>query len=139
MKEIVEALAARLASLGVGAWSPDGVLPLNTTGIVCGIEPDKPDSIIVMNVYSVTTEPASGDDQYGVQAKIRDKDLESAADLAEAVILSLDLLGNVSLGDVRLTKVRLSSVASLGQDDKGRVSYTLNFYVWRPSTEDMHS
>ena len=139
MKEIVEALASRLASIGVGAWSPDGVLPLSTTGIVCGIEPDKPDSIIVMNVYSVTTEPASGDDQYGVQVKIRDKGIESASDLAGAVIRSLDLLGNVSLGDVRLTRVRLASVANLGQDDKGRVSYTINFYVWCPSTEDMHS
>lgn len=135
---LLTGLARDLAIAGIGAWTSTGVYGNNTTGIVLGRFPDKPDNIIALTAYGVA-DVIEGEDTIGVQVRTRraGQDPRPGMGTADQVFDRWHGRHDALLpGDVSVTQITRRSWVPGGIDAAGRSSTIQNFYVQlvRPST-----
>lgn len=133
-------IAVHMQTNSLGTWSTSGKYTLAQTGIVLGVIPQFPDSIITLSAYGVEDDPALSDSVLGVQVRCRwtGQDPRLVDDLADSIfMLYHGKMGLVLTTGITIVQCRRQSgIVSLGQDANGRWSNVQNFYcsVHRPST-----
>ncbi|MFD3835306.1 minor capsid protein [Streptomyces sp. NPDC058642] len=127
--DLLQGVAELLAAEGVGTYSPDAPLPAGATGIVLGRVPDGPDRVLGLTPYPVADDDST-DSVTGIQVRMR-----AGADVLALVQLANDVfrvLHNRCSWDARGVRVEISwrnSEAWIGQDARGRMEKTANYYV----------
>lgn len=126
--DLLAGVAELLADEGVGVYDPDDVLQADATGIVLGKTPDGPDRVLGLTLYPVADDDST-DSVTGIQARMR-----AGTDPVAIVQLANDLfsvLHNRANYQVRGVQVEISwrqSQAWIGQDSRGRMELTANYY-----------
>lgn len=126
--DLLVGVAELLAAEDVGIYSPTGALPAAGTGIVLGRMPDGPDRVLGLTPYPVADDDST-DSVTGIQVRMR-----AGADPLAVVQLANDVFSALHnrLGwDARGVRVEISwrnSQAWIGQDSRGRLELTSNFY-----------
>ncbi|WP_129307998.1 minor capsid protein [Streptomyces sp. L2] len=126
--DLLQGIAERLDTAGVGVYDPDSALSADGTGIVLGKVPDGPDRVLGLTLYPVTDDDST-DSVTGVQARMRAgvNPLDVIA-LADAVF---DVLHNARSYTVHGVWVEVSwrnSQSWIGQDTSGRQEIAANYY-----------
>ena len=95
-------------------------------GAFLGVLPDKPDKAVALTLYGGTTEAFfdSTAESPNVQARCRAKTDPEARGMAEGVKATLDRY----IGQGMVIR-QITPVLPIGQDDKGRREYTVNFSI----------
>lgn len=126
--DLLKGVAELLDAEGVGTYDETGVLPADATGIVLGKVPDGPDRLIGLTTYPVSDDDST-DSVTGIQARLRaGTDPTAVVQLANAVF---DVLHNRRSYLLRGVWVEISwrqSQAWIGQDERGRMELTSNYY-----------
>jgi len=126
--DLLVGVAELLAAEDVGTWSPTGALPAGGTGIVLGRMPDGPDRVLALNPYPVADDDST-DSVTGIQVRMRaGTDPLAIVQLANAVFT---VLHNRRSWDAHGVQVEISwrqSQAWIGQDSRGRMELTGNYY-----------
>lgn len=126
--DLLVGVAELLDAEGVGTYSPASVLPPDVTGIVLGKMPDGPDRALCLTPYPVADDDST-DAVSAIQARMR-----AGTDVTAVVQLANDVfrvLHNRTDYQVRGVQVEISwrnSQAWMGQDTRGRMELTANFY-----------
>ncbi|QJT04352.1 hypothetical protein G9272_32055 [Streptomyces asoensis] len=133
---LLDGIAGLLVGAGVGIFDPDGVIQDPDTGIFRGVMPDGPERAIALTAYPVEDTDLT-DAITGVQFRIRaGRDPDAIDDLADAVFDALHNRRHYSCGSVTVVLSWRQSQAWIGQDARGRMELTSNFYFRtdRPGT-----
>lgn len=135
--ELLVALAERLDSAGAGSWAglsaPVGSGDVEPV-ITLYRTPSSPDRVIRLRAYYGSARDYSTDSVVAVQVFVRGtSNPETALAMTDSVVAALhgiraDVLGTGS-GQVSMAQCLLNSQTDLGEDELGRASYALNFYV----------
>ncbi|MEV8600442.1 minor capsid protein [Streptomyces griseoviridis] len=127
--DLLQGAAELLATEGVGTYSPDDVLPVDATGIVLGRMPDGPDRALALTPYPVADDDST-DTVTGLQVRMRAG--TNALDLVQLANAVFTVLHNRQGWQARGVWVEISwrnSEAWIGQDARGRMEKTANYYV----------
>ncbi|MFE9906411.1 minor capsid protein [Streptomyces achromogenes] len=125
---LLDGLAALLDAAGIGVWRPDGVIGPAETGIYRAVVPDEPDRAIVLTAYPVQDSDLT-DAITGVQLRMRaGRDPDAVDGLADAVFAQLHNRQHYELGDIHVVLSWRQSQAWIGQDERGRMELTANYY-----------
>lgn len=129
--DLLSGIAEYLGTQGVGTWRATGVYSAGETGIVLGLLPQSPDAVISLAGYSVSDDATLSDSVMGVQVRTRTAGLDPrpTADLADAIFVALQGLGDVTLGGVRIQMIARQSWTQLGADSSQRQQRSDNYYV----------
>ncbi|WP_318202965.1 minor capsid protein [Streptomyces sp. SCL15-4] len=126
--DLLTGIAVLLAAEGVGVYSPDDVLPADGTGIVLGRVPDGPDRVIGLTPYPVADDDTT-DAITGIQARIRaGTDPADVVQLADDVFAALHNRRHYEAGGVHVALSWRQSQAWIGQDERGRLELSSNYY-----------
>lgn len=102
---------------------------LGMQDVYLGVLPDAPDSCIALYEYEAIPPShffSGVRTIYGIQARTRDKSAAAAYAKAKAVA---NILGRFSDGVI--SSVQATSILDIGQDEKKRREYTVNFTIRR--------
>jgi len=126
---LLQGVAELLDAEGIGRYSPDAVLPADVTGIVLGKIPDGPDRALGLTPYPVADDDST-DSVTGIQARMRwGTDATGLVDLADAVFNVLHNRRSYLLRGVWVEISWRQSQAWIGQDTRGRMELTANYYL----------
>jgi hypothetical protein len=126
---LLDGLAVLLQEAGVGVFDPDAVIEDPATGIFRGVMPDSPERAIGLTAYPVEDTDLT-DAITGVQFRIRaGRDPDAVDDLADAVFTALHNRQHYKAGGIHVALSWRQSQAWIGQDAKGRMELTSNFYL----------
>lgn len=132
---LLEAIAQRLAAVGVGTWSPNVRYEAGQTGITISTMPQAPDCAIVLTLYDRVEheDPDLTDELVRLQVRVRTaKGRPDAADtLAEAVHAAIRA-HHVVWSDIPITRVHRRSYLPLGLDSNGRPEVSMNYELLLP-------
>jgi hypothetical protein len=126
--DLLTGIAVLLDAEGLGTYSPDDVLPDDATAIVLARVPDTPDRVICLTPYPVADDDTANAIT-GIQVRMR-----AGTDPTALVQLGNDLFGllhnrqHYTAGTARVQLSWRQSQAWIGQDDRGRMELTANFY-----------
>lgn len=127
--DLTDGLAALIADTGLATYRPDGVYTDTETGITVGVIPDAPDRILCLTPYPVEDTDLT-DATTGIQVRMRaGRDPRDAQRLSDALF---DLLHNrrgLLVGGIHVALCWRQSQAWIGQDAKGRMELTANYYL----------
>ncbi|MEV7793422.1 minor capsid protein [Streptomyces sp. NPDC087512] len=127
--DLLRGVAELLDTEGVGRYEPDTVLPADVTGIVLGKVPDGPDRALGLTPYPVTDDDST-DSVTGLQVRMRwGTDAAGLVDLADAVFNVLHNRRDYRLRGVWVEISWRQSQAWIGQDTRGRMELTANYYL----------
>lgn len=127
--DLLAGAAELLATEGVGVYDPPGVLPADVTGIVLGRLSDDPDRAIGLTTYPVADDDST-DSVTGVQARIRaGTDPLDVLTLSDAVFAVLHNRRSWTAGGVWVEISWRNSEAWIGQDTRGRMERSANYYL----------
>jgi hypothetical protein len=127
--DLLRGVAELLDAEGIGRYDPDAVLPANATGIVLGKTPDSPDRALGLTTYPVADDDST-DSVTGIQARMRwGTDATALVDLADAVFNVLHNRRSYNLRGVWVEVSWRESQAWIGQDSRGRMELTANYYL----------
>jgi len=127
--DLLVGVAELLALKDVGVYSPTSPLPADATGIVLGRVPDAPDRILGLTPYPVADDDST-DSVTGIQVRMRAG--TNVLDLVQLANDVFSVLHNRRDYQVRGVQVEISwrnSEAWIGQDTRGRLEKTANYYV----------
>ncbi|MFJ8992619.1 minor capsid protein [Streptomyces sp. NPDC102279] len=127
--DLLVGVAELLAAESVGVYSPTGALPAGGTGIVLGRMPDGPDRAVGLTPYPVSDDDST-DSVTAVQVRMRAG--VNALDLVQLANDVFTVLHNRQGWDAHGVRVEISwrnSEAWIGQDARGRMEKTANYYV----------
>lgn len=127
--DLLVGVAELLAAEDVGTYSPNDPLPVDATGIVLGRVPDGPDRILGLTPYPVTDDDST-DSVTGIQVRMRAG--TNPLDLVQMANSVFTVLHNRQGWDAHGVRVEISwrnSEAWIGQDTRGRMEKTANYYV----------
>lgn len=126
--DLLQGIAELLDSTGVGRYDPTGVLPAGTTGIVLGKISDGPDRAIGLTPYPVADDDST-DAMTGIQARIRaGVNPLDVVQLADDVFNVLHNRRSYTVHGVQVEISWRNSQAWIGQDSRGRMELTANYY-----------
>ncbi|MGW3191593.1 phage tail terminator protein [Streptomyces ardesiacus] len=126
--DVLRGVAELLDVQGIGRYDPAAVLPADVTGIVLGKVPDGPDRVLGLTTYPVADDDST-DSVTGVQARMRwGTDAAGLVSLADDVFNVLHNRRSYSLRGVWVEISWRTSQAWIGQDTRGRMELTSNFY-----------
>jgi hypothetical protein len=127
---LVDGLAALLQETGLGVYRPEGpAYTEDETGIVAGAMPEAPDRVLLLTPYPVEDTDLE-DVISGVQIRMRaGADPRDVGDLADDVRDVLHNRRHYWLGPVHVALSWRQSQAVLGQDARGRLELTSNYYL----------
>ncbi|MFE0819172.1 minor capsid protein [Streptomyces sp. NPDC058847] len=126
---LITGLATLLAANQVGVYDPTGVLPDGATGIIVGRLPDEPNQAIGLTTYPVADDDST-DSVTGVQARIRAGTAATdVLDLSDLVFGVLHNRRSYVLNGVWVEISWRNSEAWIGQDTRGRMERSANYYV----------
>ncbi|MEU6222239.1 minor capsid protein [Streptomyces sp. NPDC047042] len=126
--DLLVGVAELLAAEDVGVYSPSGALPADGTGIVLGRVPDGPDRVLGLTPYPVADDDST-DSVTGIQVRMRAG--TDPLDLVQLANSVFTVLHNRLSWDARSVRVEISwraSQAWIGQDSRGRMELTGNYY-----------
>lgn len=126
--DLLQGVAELLALEEVGVYSATGALPADGTGIVLGRMPDGPDRVLALTPYPVADDDST-DSVTGVQVRMRAG--TNPLDLVQLANDVFTALHNRQSWDARDVRVEISwrnSQAWIGQDSRGRMELTGNYY-----------
>ena len=127
---LLTGLAEHLATAGAGVWRASGVYQPDEVGIVIRSIPQRPDQVITLAAYPVSSTPGLADVTVGVQIRVRGtKDPRTAEDLGDAIFDALDSAEGLDWGGIPVVQVYRQSYSALGADDAGRWEISSNYYV----------
>ncbi|MEU0671364.1 minor capsid protein [Streptomyces sp. NPDC006172] len=127
--DLLVGVAELLAAEGVGAYEPTNVLPAGETGIVLGRAPDGPDRVIGLTPYPVADDDTT-DAVTGIQARIRaGVNPLDVIQLANSVFTALHNRQHYECQGIHVALSWRESQAWIGQDGRGRMELTANYYV----------
>ncbi|WP_328426036.1 minor capsid protein [Streptomyces sp. NBC_00443] len=127
--DLLQGVAELLAAEDVGVYSPAGAFPSGATGIVLGRMPDGPDRVLGLTPYPVADDDST-DTVTGIQVRMRAG--TNVLDLVQLANDVFSVLHNRRSWDARAVRVEISwrtSEAWIGQDARGRMEKTANYYV----------
>lgn len=126
--DLLVGLAELLDAEGIGAYRPGSVLPDGATGIVLGKMPEAPDRALCLTPYPVADDDST-DSVTGIQARMRaGTDPSAVVQLANDVFSALHNRQTYELRGVRVEISWRNSQAWIGQDGRGRMELTSNYY-----------
>lgn len=126
--DLLVGLAELLDAEGIGAYRPASVLPDGATGIVLGKMPEAPDRALCLTPYPVADDDST-DSVTGIQARMRaGTDPSAVVQLANDVFNALHNRQTYELRGVRVEISWRNSQAWIGQDGRGRMELTSNYY-----------
>jgi len=126
---LLRGTAELLAAEGAGIYDETGVLPADATGIVLGPLPDGPGRVIGLTTYPVSDDDST-DSVTGVQARLRaGTNPLDVLDLSDAVFNVLHNRRGWTARGVRVEISWRTSEAWIGQDSRGRMERTANYYL----------
>ncbi|MET8765469.1 minor capsid protein [Streptomyces sp. NPDC004658] len=126
--DLLTGIAALLATEGVGVYSPDDVLPADATAVVLGRTPDGPDRVLCLTPYPVADDDTT-DAITAIQVRMRaGTDPTDLVQLANDVFSVLHNRQHYEAGGVHVELSWRQSQAWIGQDDRGRMELTSNYY-----------
>lgn len=126
--DLLTGLAQLLDTEGVADYQPTGAYTTDQTAIVFTVMPDLPDRTLCLNAYPVEDTHLT-DAITGVQIRMRaGRDPRDLDALADAVFDTLHSRECYEVGGVRVELSWRQSQALLGQDSKGRLELTSNYY-----------
>ncbi|MFI9824412.1 minor capsid protein [Streptomyces sp. NPDC052013] len=126
--DLLQGVAELLDAEDVGTYDATGALPAGSTGIVLGKVPDGPDRAIGLTPYPVADDDST-ESVTGIQARMRAG--TSALALIQLANDVFTVLHNRRSWDARGVRVEISwrnSQAWIGQDSRGRMELTANYY-----------
>ncbi|MCG0062237.1 minor capsid protein [Streptomyces tricolor] len=127
--DLLQGIAVLLATEGIGTYAPDDVLPADGTGIVLGRVPDGPDRIVGLTPYPVADDDTT-DAITGIQVRMRaGTDPTDLVQLAADVFSALHNRQHYQVAGVHVALSWRQSQAWIGQDDRGRMELTANYYL----------
>jgi len=127
--DLLVGVAELLAAEGVGVYSPDAALPGDVTGIVLGRVPDGPDQVLGLTPYPVADDDST-DSVTGIQVRMRaGVGVIALVQLANDVFRVLHNRCSWNAHGVRVEISWRNSEAWIGQDARGRMEKTANYYV----------
>ncbi|MCG7203954.1 minor capsid protein [Streptomyces arenae] len=125
---LLDGIAALLSNAGVASWRPDEVIGPGETGIFRAVMPDSPDRALCLTAYPVADDDTTNA-LTGVQVRIRaGQDVDEVDDLADAVFDQLHNRQHYALNGIHVVLSWRQSQAWIGQDTKGRMELTSNYY-----------
>ncbi|MGW7498585.1 minor capsid protein [Streptomyces luteogriseus] len=126
--DLLQGVAELLAAAEVGVYDPTGALPAGATGIVLGRMPDGPDRAIGLTPYPVADDDST-DSITGLQARMRaGTDITALVQLANDVFSVLHNRRDYRVRGVQVEVSWRNSQAWIGQDARGRMELTSNYY-----------
>ncbi|GGQ38624.1 minor capsid protein [Streptomyces mutabilis] len=126
---LITGLATLLAAHQIGVYDPTGVFPDGATGIIVGRLSDEPDRAIGLTTYPVADDDST-DSVTGVQARIRAGTAATdVLDLSDLVFGVLHNRRSYLLNGVWVEISWRNSEAWIGQDTRGRMERSANYYV----------
>jgi hypothetical protein len=126
--DLLQGVAELLAAAGIGVYNPSGPLPAGATGLVLGRMPDGPDRAIALNPYPVADDDST-DSVTGIQARMRTgTDITALVQLANDVFNVLHNRRDYRVRGVQVEVSWRNSQAWIGQDARGRMELTGNYY-----------
>ncbi|MFJ8054959.1 minor capsid protein [Streptomyces sp. NPDC096142] len=126
--DLLVGVAELLAAEGTGIYSPDAPLPADATAIVLGRVPDGPDRVLGLTPYPVTDDDST-DSVTGIQVRMRAG--TNPLDLVQLANDVFTVLHNREAWEAHGVRVEISwrnSEAWIGQDARGRMEKTANYY-----------
>ncbi|MFI1371348.1 minor capsid protein [Streptomyces longwoodensis] len=125
---LLDGLGVLLQEAGVGVFDPNAVIEDPATGIFRGVMPDSPERAIGLTAYPVEDTDLT-DAITGVQFRMRaGRDPDAIDDLADAVFDALHNRQHYTCGGIHVSLSWRQSQAWIGQDARGRMELTSNFY-----------
>ncbi|MFI1701952.1 minor capsid protein [Streptomyces bobili] len=125
---LLDGIAGLLQEAGVGVFAPDTVIEDPDTGLFRGVMPDSPDRAIGITAYPVEDTDLF-DAVTGVQFRMRaGRDPDAIDDLADDVFDALHNRQHYQAGGVLVALSWRESQAWIGQDARGRMELTSNYY-----------
>ncbi|MBL1107983.1 hypothetical protein JK361_25910 [Streptomyces sp. 5-8] len=126
--DLLTGIAVLLDTEGVGVYSPDDVLPQDSTAVVLGRMPDGPDRALGLTPYPVADDDTTNAIT-GIQVRMRaGTDPTDLVQLGNGVFSVLHNRQHYTAGGVHVALSWRQSQAWIGQDDRGRMELTANYY-----------
>ncbi|MFI0268562.1 minor capsid protein [Streptomyces luteogriseus] len=126
--DLLQGVAELLAAAEVGVYDPTSALPAGATGIVLGRMPDGPDRAVGLTPYPVADDDST-DSITGLQARMRTgTDITALVQLANDVFSVLHNRRDYRVRGVQVEVSWRNSQAWIGQDARGRMELTSNYY-----------
>jgi hypothetical protein len=127
--DLLRGTAELLAAEGVGDYDETNPLPAGATGIVLGRLPDGPDRALGLTTYPVGDDDST-DSITGVQVRLRaGVNPLDVLDLSDAVFNVLHGRRSWMARGVRVEISWRNSEAWIGQDSRGRMERSANYYL----------
>lgn len=128
--DVVNALAADLATQGLGTWRPTGGYTAgDVRPIFIGTMPATPDRVIVITPYTVTEDAAGSTKVQGFQIRARGTgDLRDVTDTTDDLRDALHARRDVQLGPATFALLWRQSTTVMGRDANSRWETSSNFY-----------
>ncbi|MEU4444897.1 minor capsid protein [Actinosynnema sp. NPDC050801] len=134
---LAHGLAELLADAGVAVYRPTGVYRDDEVGIVVGIVPTAPPSVLVLTPYPLTDDVDQADSVLGLQLRARSAgpDPRPALDLLDAVFDELQGATHLNLGGALVHLAQRTASVPLSRDQSGRYEHadTYQLMTHRPT------
>lgn len=132
--DLMAGVAQLLEDAGAGTWQPTGLYAEGADRpIFMRAVPTKPDRVITVSHYPVSSIPGAADTVEGIQVRNRapvGEDPRPADDDADEIRAALDGLEHVSVGGWHVSLIRWQSGGPMGQDGNRRWEMTQTFYLY---------
>lgn len=125
---LLDGIGGLLHGADIGIFDPDHIFVEGETGIFRGVVPDIPERAIGLTAYPVADDDTTNA-VTGVQFRMRaGRDPDAIDDDADAVFDLFHNKRHYELNGIRVALSYRQSQAWIGQDTKGRMELTANYY-----------
>jgi hypothetical protein len=128
--DLLNGVAALIATAGIAAFDQNGVYQPTDTGIFFKAVNPTPDRIITLTAYQVSDAVTMPETRYGVQVRMRGTtDPRDVDELGDSVFTLLHGLTGAQFGSVTVEQMLRQSSITLGQDSAKRWERADAYYV----------
>lgn len=105
------------------------------TDLFIGVLPDSPNNVVILNDPGGMPQLRYGMERPSLQVFVRNKDYTSGYDLVKDIKYYLHEKNNETWNSTRYISImNRSEIAFLGQDEKNRFEWSVNFLIHRTAT-----
>ncbi|WP_424183852.1 minor capsid protein [Actinokineospora sp. G85] len=134
---LAHGLAEGLSSVGIAVYRPTGIYRDDEVGIVVGIVPAAPTSVLVLTPYPLADDVDQADSVLGLQVRARaaGPDPRPALELLDAVFDELHGATHLNLGGALVHLAQRTASVPLSRDQNGRYEHadTYQLTAHRPT------
>jgi hypothetical protein len=122
IRDVLQGVATLIGDYGVAKYAPTGTYGPSDTAVFFKIMPANPDRVVVLNAWTMSTDPRNPEGVINLQVACRGVagDRNDVDDLADTVQALLDCAAGQQLGSVMASQILFRSSVPMGEDESNR-------------------